>query len=190
MTDPTPATGHEVAPPLTVITAPTGVTAAQVRVLLRTLAEVRDALRASAESGRTPRTWAWLGELAVDAGLTENEAVVEHDHVGRLAVRLAVDKTLCVGDSRSVRALTQGAVMEGSWGDEVRLVESTEEARELVRDDPDWRPGAADVILVAADRTDLAGLLGGVAAELGLAVRSYDRTDEHAGPTPTKGDEQ
>ena len=33
MTDPTPATGHEVAPPLTVITAPTGVTAAQVRVL-------------------------------------------------------------------------------------------------------------------------------------------------------------
>lgn len=108
MTDPTPATGHEVAPPLTVITAPTGVTAAQVRVLLRTLAEVRDALRASAESGRTPRTWAWLGELAVDAGLTENEAVVEHDHVGRLAVRLAVDKTLCVGDSRSVRALTQG----------------------------------------------------------------------------------
>ena len=50
MTDPTPATGHEVAPPLTVITAPTGVTAAQVRVLLRTLAEVRDALRASAES--------------------------------------------------------------------------------------------------------------------------------------------
>ena len=68
-----------------------------------------------------------------------NEAVVEHDHVGRLAVRLAVDKTLCVGESRAVRALHQGAVMEGSWGDEARLVATVDDAAATL-DTDDWRP--------------------------------------------------
>ncbi|GAA3691578.1 UDP-N-acetylmuramoyl-tripeptide--D-alanyl-D-alanine ligase [Gordonia hankookensis] len=125
--------------------------------------DVRAMLRRLAEAGATPseagqtRTWAILGELAVADGLTENESVVEHDRLGRQIVRLAVDKTLCVGRSRAVRALHQGTVMEGSWGDEVRMVATAGEARDLLTSE-DWRPGPGDVILLAAEDPGIAGL--------------------------------
>ncbi|MGC4959927.1 UDP-N-acetylmuramoyl-tripeptide--D-alanyl-D-alanine ligase [Gordonia sp. DT218] len=126
----------------------------EVRVMLRRLAEAGATPSAGAER---PRTWAILGELAVGDGLTENERVVEHDRLGRQIVRLAVDKTLCVGQSRAVRALHQGTVMEGSWGDEVRMVATVDEARDLLTSD-DWRPGPGDVVLLAAEEPGIAEL--------------------------------
>lgn len=131
-----------------VIVVPAPATTADVRVTLRTLAQRGAAARAAAPHAAV-RTWAVLGELTADAGLTENDAVVDHDRVGRQAVRLAVDKTVCVGDSRAVRALHQGAVMEGSWGDEVRLVAGVDDARTLLTSDADWTPGPGAVVLIA-----------------------------------------
>ncbi|MBD0022647.1 UDP-N-acetylmuramoyl-tripeptide--D-alanyl-D-alanine ligase [Gordonia pseudamarae] len=134
------------------VDAPAGV--AEIRELLRTAAQ----LRAGAVPVDGPvRIWALIGELELPAdtsapdGRSENERVVEHDLVGRLVVRLAIDKTLCVGGSRSVRALYQGAIMEGSWGDEVRIVPDAAQALEMTADEDDesWRPRAGDIVVVA-----------------------------------------
>lgn len=111
---------------------------------------LRDLVRAGRDEsgpGRS-RTFVVITDLDNPEGLSENAFVVEHDRVGRLAVRLAVDKTLCVGDSRAVRAAYQGAVMEGSWGDEARIVPDLADVEALITGDPDWRPGAGDMILV------------------------------------------
>ncbi|MGV9793509.1 UDP-N-acetylmuramoyl-tripeptide--D-alanyl-D-alanine ligase [Gordonia sp. NPDC003422] len=172
---------------LVVIRAETPASAREVRELLRTLADAGEQTR-DADGVRRGRTWAWLGELEVPDGLSENERVVEHDRVGRLAVRLAVDKTLCIGDSRSVRALHQGAVMEGSWGDEVRIVDTATAARDLVREQPDWRPTAPDVILVAAATSEIAALLDELATDLALPVRDRAPADGAPpdGPPPNE----
>lgn len=123
------------------------------------------------------RTWAVLGEFAVPdnvtgAPMTENQRVVEHDLIGRLAVRLAVDKTLCVGDSRAIRALHQGAVMEGSWGDEVRMVGSLDEARVVSESEDDWRPTPGDVVLIAGAPATLTRLAASWRDESGHDVVS------------------
>lgn len=107
------------------------------------------------------RTWAIIGELLTAEALSENERVVEHDRLGRLAVRLAVDKTLCVGDSRAVRALYQGAVMEGSWGDEVRIVADPDEIAAVLGDD-DWTPMPGDTVLIAGIDPLATGLTGAI----------------------------
>ncbi|RPA63455.1 UDP-N-acetylmuramoyl-tripeptide--D-alanyl-D-alanine ligase [Gordonia oryzae] len=129
---------------------------------LRALVESADrARRAGAGDLLGRRTWAIIGELLLDGADRddENHRAVEHDRVGRLAVRLAVDKVLCVGSGRAVRALHQGTVMEGSWGDEVRQVQSVEEVVALFIDEPQWRPQPGDTVLWAAgDRA------GGIAA--------------------------
>ena len=54
-----------------------------------------------------------------------------------------------------MHALHQGAVMEGSWGDEALIVESVETAARLADTEPDWQPTAGDVILLAAAGADL-----------------------------------
>ncbi|UXA04944.1 UDP-N-acetylmuramoyl-tripeptide--D-alanyl-D-alanine ligase [Mycobacterium sp. SMC-2] len=58
------------------------------------------------------RSWAVLGEMA-ELG---EDAVAEHDRIGRLAVRLDVSRLVVVGSGRSMSAMHHGAVMEGSWG--------------------------------------------------------------------------
>ncbi|MCK8615055.1 UDP-N-acetylmuramoyl-tripeptide--D-alanyl-D-alanine ligase [Gordonia sp. C13] len=164
-------------PFVTVIRGDAPVTVDDARLLIRRLAEHAGALRGSSVEDR-PRTWAILGEVASPEGTAENQRVVEHDLLGRLAVRLAVDKTLCVGDSRSVRALHQGAVMEGSWGDEARIVDTVETAAALVDIDPDWRPAAGDVILLAAASADLDSVVRAWGASCGWQVRE----DTDSGP--------
>ncbi|MFW0787082.1 UDP-N-acetylmuramoyl-L-alanyl-D-glutamate--2,6-diaminopimelate ligase [Gordonia sp. CPCC 206044] len=163
--------GHAVSSAPTLIVAPVPAGIADTRALLRDLAEAGAVARSATTDG-VARTWAIIGELAADDGLSENERAVEHDRIGRQAVRLAVDKTLCVGDSRVVRALHQGAVMEGSWGDEARVVGSADEARALLGSDPDWRPAAGDVVLIAAADAVVAAL-----AEI-WAPGDATRTDE------------
>ncbi|MGO9384050.1 MAG: UDP-N-acetylmuramoyl-tripeptide--D-alanyl-D-alanine ligase [Mycobacterium sp.] len=58
------------------------------------------------------RSWAVLGEMA-ELG---EDAITEHDRIGRLAVRLDVSRLVVVGTGRSMSAMHHGAVMEGSWG--------------------------------------------------------------------------
>src|SRR5262245_16588236 len=64
------------------------------------------------EGGEKRRSWAILGEMA-ELG---DDAISEHDRIGRLAVRLDVSRLVVVGTGRSISAMHHAAVMEGSWG--------------------------------------------------------------------------
>ncbi|MEU3712460.1 UDP-N-acetylmuramoyl-tripeptide--D-alanyl-D-alanine ligase [Streptomyces catenulae] len=110
---------------------------------------VRAALRALVAMGeagkeRGGRTWAVLGEMA-ELG---EDALAEHDAVGRLAVRLNVSKLVAVG-GREAAWLQMGAYNEGSWGEESVHVSDTRAAVDLLRSE--LRPG--DVVLVKASRS-------------------------------------
>jgi UDP-N-acetylmuramoyl-tripeptide--D-alanyl-D-alanine ligase len=100
----------------------------------------------ASEGGR--RGWAVLGEMA-ELG---EDAISEHDRIGRLAVRLDVSRLVVVGTGRSMRAMHDGAVMEGSWGGEATMVDDADAALALLR--VELRPG--DVVLVKA--SNAAGL--------------------------------
>jgi UDP-N-acetylmuramoyl-tripeptide--D-alanyl-D-alanine ligase len=105
---------------------------------------VRAALKALATISRatTParRSWAVLGPMA-ELG---DDAVREHDEIGRLVVRLDISKLVVIGDA--ARAMHQGAHLEGSWGDESVLVPDADAALALLG--AEIRPG--DVVLVKA----------------------------------------
>ncbi|GAA2234642.1 UDP-N-acetylmuramoyl-tripeptide--D-alanyl-D-alanine ligase [Streptomyces amakusaensis] len=110
---------------------------------------MRAALRALAAMGqgaqsRGGRTWAVLGLMA-ELG---DEALAEHDAVGRLAVRLNVSKLVAVG-GREASWLRLGAYNEGSWGEESVHVSDARAAIDLLRSE--LRPG--DVVLVKASRS-------------------------------------
>ncbi|MFD4138069.1 UDP-N-acetylmuramoyl-tripeptide--D-alanyl-D-alanine ligase [Streptomyces sp. NPDC058572] len=104
---------------------------------------MRAALRALAAMGKGRRTWAVLGRMA-ELG---DEALAEHDAVGRLAVRLNVSKLVAVG-GREAAWLQLGAYNEGSWGEESVHVSDAQAAVDLLRSE--LRPG--DVVLVKASR--------------------------------------
>lgn len=105
---------------------------------------MRAALRALAAMGNGRRTWAVLGKMA-ELG---DEALAEHDAVGRLAVRLNVSKLVAVG-GREASWLQLGAYNEGSWGEESVHVSDAQAAVDLLRSE--LRPG--DVVLVKASRS-------------------------------------
>ena len=94
------------------------------------------------------RSWAVLGEMA-ELG---EDAISEHDRIGRLAVRLDVSRLVVVGMGRSMSAMHHGAVMEGSWGGEAAIVADADAALTLLR--AELQPG--DVVLVKA--SNAAGL--------------------------------
>jgi UDP-N-acetylmuramoyl-tripeptide--D-alanyl-D-alanine ligase len=110
---------------------------------------VRAALKALVTMSRaadTPRrTWAVLGEM----GELGEESVIEHDRIGRLAVRLDVSRLIVVGTGRPSHAMHQGAVMEGSWGEESILVPDIGAAIALLDDEVE----AGDVVLVKASKS-------------------------------------
>ncbi|MEW2084779.1 UDP-N-acetylmuramoyl-tripeptide--D-alanyl-D-alanine ligase [Streptomyces sp. NPDC005283] len=105
---------------------------------------MRAALRALAAMGQGRRTWAVLGHMA-ELG---DEALAEHDAVGRLVVRLNVSKLVAVG-GREASWLQLGAYNEGSWGEESVHVSDAQAAVDLLRSE--LRPG--DVVLVKASRS-------------------------------------
>ncbi|MFC5958529.1 UDP-N-acetylmuramoyl-tripeptide--D-alanyl-D-alanine ligase [Streptomyces pratens] len=105
---------------------------------------MRAALRALASMGKGRRTWAVLGQMA-ELG---DEALAEHDAVGRLAVRLNVSKLVAVG-GREAAWLQLGAYNEGSWGEESVHVSDAQAAVDLLRSE--LRQG--DVVLVKASRS-------------------------------------
>jgi UDP-N-acetylmuramoyl-tripeptide--D-alanyl-D-alanine ligase len=125
---------------------------------------MRAGLRALAWMSRSAgqerrRSWAVLGEMA-ELG---DDAISEHDHIGRLAVRLDVSRLVVVGTGRSMRAMHHGAVMEGSWGGEATMVDDADAALALLR----VELGPGDVVLVKASNS--AGL-GALAQALARAT--------------------
>jgi UDP-N-acetylmuramoyl-tripeptide--D-alanyl-D-alanine ligase len=110
-----------------------------MRAALRALVSMGGAARAAGG-----RTWAVLGMMA-ELG---DEALAEHDAVGRLAVRLNVNKLVAVG-GREASWLQLGAYNEGSWGEESVHVSDAGAAVDLLR--RELRPG--DVVLVKASRS-------------------------------------
>ncbi|MEO8094040.1 MAG: UDP-N-acetylmuramoyl-tripeptide--D-alanyl-D-alanine ligase [Pseudolysinimonas sp.] len=84
------------------------------------------------------RSVAVLGEMA-ELGEYADE---EHDRIGRLAVRLNVQKLVVVG--HNARHIHNAAGLEGSWDGESVLVDTADEAYDLLRDE--LRGG--DVVLV------------------------------------------
>jgi UDP-N-acetylmuramoyl-tripeptide--D-alanyl-D-alanine ligase len=107
---------------------------------------VRAALKSLAEMARRGqrRSWAVLGMMG-ELGSTHVSA---HDDIGRLVVRLDVNRLVVVGDQ--ARAMHQGAHLEGSWGEESVLVPDVEAAIELLRE----QVGAGDVVLVKASKSE------------------------------------
>ncbi|MEV6412665.1 UDP-N-acetylmuramoyl-tripeptide--D-alanyl-D-alanine ligase [Kribbella sp. NPDC051718] len=110
---------------------------------------MRAALKALVAIGRSRsaqtgagRTWAVLGPMG-ELGDSHTE---EHDAIGRLAVRLDVQRLVVVGEG--ARPIHLGASLEGSWGNESAYVDSMDEALELLR--KELQQG--DVVLVKASR--------------------------------------
>lgn len=106
------------------------------------------ALQALASMSRAPatprRSWAVLGQM----GELGDEAIVEHDRIGRRVVRLAIDRLVVVGEDRPSRALYRGAVLEGSWGEEAVSVPDVDTALRVLQAElaPD------DLVLVKASQ--------------------------------------
>jgi UDP-N-acetylmuramoyl-tripeptide--D-alanyl-D-alanine ligase len=116
----------------------------------------------SAAGGADPagkrRSWAVLGEMA-ELG---DDAISEHDRIGRLAVRLDVSRLIVVGTGRSMSAMHHGAVMEGSWGGEVAVAADADAALALLQ--AELQPG--DVVLVkASNSAGLGALADSLAAD-------------------------
>jgi UDP-N-acetylmuramoyl-tripeptide--D-alanyl-D-alanine ligase len=116
---------------------------------------MRASLQALAWMSRQPgggrRSWAVLGEMA-ELG---DDAISEHDRIGRLTVRLDVSRLVVVGTGRSMRAMHHAAVMEGSWGGEATMVDDADAALALLR--AELQPG--DVVLVKASNSAGLGTL-------------------------------
>ncbi|MGV9415141.1 UDP-N-acetylmuramoyl-tripeptide--D-alanyl-D-alanine ligase [Nocardia sp. NPDC003693] len=96
------------------------------------------------EIGRR-RSWAVLGEM----GELGDDSVIEHDRIGRLVVRLDVDRLIVIGTGRPSHGMHQGAVMEGSWGEESVLVPDLDSAIAILDDELE----AGDVVLVKASKS-------------------------------------
>lgn len=114
---------------------------------------------------RPRRSWAVLGEMA-ELG---DDAITEHDRIGRLAVRLDVSRLVVVGTGRSMSAMRHGAVLEGawdSWGSDTDKgavsVPDGDAALALLR--AEMQPG--DVVLVkASNAAGLGALADALTAE-------------------------
>ncbi|MGB5110101.1 MAG: UDP-N-acetylmuramoyl-tripeptide--D-alanyl-D-alanine ligase [Mycobacterium sp.] len=105
------------------------------------------------------RSWAVLGEMA-ELG---EDSITEHDRIGRFAVRLDVSRLIVVGTGRSMSAMQQGAVMEGSWGSEAVLVPDVDAAFALLQAEL----AEGDVVLVKASNAAGLGALADLLAEQG-----------------------
>ncbi|HET6728726.1 MAG TPA: UDP-N-acetylmuramoyl-tripeptide--D-alanyl-D-alanine ligase [Jiangellaceae bacterium] len=103
---------------------------------------MRAALTALVAMAGDRRTWAVLGEMR-ELG---EASTVEHEAVGRLAVRLDVGKIVAVGEG--ARAVHVGAANDVSRADEAAWVPDIGAALALLRDQV--QPG--DVVLVKASR--------------------------------------
>lgn len=117
----------------------------------------RAALQTLATLGRQGhRTIAVLGEMA-ELGAFSAE---QHDYIGRLAVRLNIDRVVVVGTG--AKLIHMGASQEGSWDGESTYCESIAEALEQVRG---WL-GSGDIALVKSSKSAELRFLGDALAEV------------------------
>lgn len=93
--------------------------------------------------GPEQRSVAVLGEMTALGEYSDEE----HDRIGRLVVRLNIQKLIVVG--HGARHIHNAAGLEGSWDGESVLVANADEAQELIR--ADLRAG--DVVLVKASNS-------------------------------------
>ena len=116
----------------------------------------------------TGRSIAVLGALDPETSVdTGDFADDEHDRIGRLVVRLNVQKLVVVG--QDARHIHNAAGLEGSWDGESQLVETAGAAYAVVREDL----GSGDVVLVMGTRsTGLGDLVSFLTAD------PSDSTDE------------
>ncbi|MGZ8818426.1 MAG: UDP-N-acetylmuramoyl-tripeptide--D-alanyl-D-alanine ligase [Mycobacterium sp.] len=105
-------------------------------------------------AGEQRRSWAVLGEMA-ELG---DDAISEHDDIGRLAVRLDVSRLIVIGSGRAMSAMHHGAVMEGSWGSEATMVADADAALAVLRSELQ----AGDVVLVKGSNSAGLGALADV----------------------------
>jgi len=103
---------------------------------------MRAALKALVDMRADGRAWAVLGPMAELGDISD----AAHEDIGRLAVRLGVDRLVAVGPE--ARRIHLGASLEGSWDGESIQVPGVDEAVALVA--AEARPG--DVVLVKASR--------------------------------------
>lgn len=104
-----------------------------MRAALVTLAE----LGLPNAQGHARRTWAVLGTM-LELGA---DSILQHDMLGRLAVRMNIKKLLVVG--AEAKPAYNSAVLEGSWGDEAHYVADVEEAKRFLNEQ--LQPG--DIVL-------------------------------------------
>jgi UDP-N-acetylmuramoyl-tripeptide--D-alanyl-D-alanine ligase len=133
---------------------------------------MRAALRALAALGRgrgpDARTVAVLGEMR-ELGESSRE---EHDTVGRLAVRLDINKLVVVGEE--ARPIHLGASLEGSWGEESVFVPDNTHAVAWLREN--LAPG--DVVLFKASRAaELEQVAEAILADVPAAERTEREID-------------
>jgi UDP-N-acetylmuramoyl-tripeptide--D-alanyl-D-alanine ligase len=109
-------------------------------------------------TGESIRSIAVLGEF--DAA--PDDALEDHDYIGRLVVRLNISQLVAVG--HSARHIQSAAGLEGSWDGESLIVDTPQEAYDLLR----GQLHENDVVLVKASTR--AGL-GDLAEQLAGGVR-------------------
>ncbi len=114
---------------------------------------VNDAYNANPESMRAGlkalkamagdrRTWAVLGQMR-ELGADSDSA---HDEIGRLCVRLDVNRLLAVG--KGAKLIQMGASLEGSWDNESLYVDTIEEAIKLLKSELK----SGDIVYLKASR--------------------------------------
>jgi UDP-N-acetylmuramoyl-tripeptide--D-alanyl-D-alanine ligase len=92
-----------------------------------------EALKTLAEATRDrARSVAVLGDLDLDGETDAVEVREAHDRIGRLVVRLNVDRLIVVG--QTARHIHNAAGLEGSWDGESVLVDTLDEAYDLLND--------------------------------------------------------
>ncbi|RZU61099.1 UDP-N-acetylmuramoyl-tripeptide--D-alanyl-D-alanine ligase [Zhihengliuella halotolerans] len=133
-----------------------------MRAALQTLAE----LGVPDDTGTARRTWAVIGPM-LELG---EDSVLEHDILGRQAVRLNIKKLVVVGSE--AKPAYNSAVLEGSWGDEAHYVETVEEAEVLLAE----QLASGDIVLFKSSNS--AGLrhLGDRIAQSATAATAPEET--------------
>jgi len=104
------------------------------------------------------RSVAVLGELDLDGDADPVEAREAHDRIGRLVVRLNVSRLVVVG--QQARHTHNAAGLEGSWDGESVLVDTADEAYDLLNDSEFAQNGRTPtVVLVKSGPTASLGVL-------------------------------
>jgi UDP-N-acetylmuramoyl-tripeptide--D-alanyl-D-alanine ligase len=138
-----------------------------------TPASTVEALKTLAEATRDrSRSVAVLGQLDLGGESDPVEVREAHDRIGRLVVRLNVDRLIVVG--QSARHIHNAAGLEGSWDGESVLVDTLDEAYDLL-DETELLPDGHDAATVVLVKAAATARLAVLAEKLGRGADSTER---------------